>query len=450
MSSPAHRRSAGPVGSGPRSRMGLLLVAGIAAVVIVVGGVAYALSGGSSAPHAATSASGGSSSGGPTTTVPPLQVLSVTPAASTTGVQELAPIQITFNEAISPKSPPPTLNPPVGGSWSVSGTTMTFHPAGGYIPDSTYQVTVPTTVVSAEIHKHQASLAAAYQSSFKSAPGSTTRVEQMLAELGYLPLQFVAANPGAPQPAATSTTGGASTTSSTAATTSPSTAGGPGGSSSAASAASPPTAASTLAAESTDQSSVLTVPEAGSLTWRYPNTPPTLAALWTPGVSNVIDQGAIMAFENANNMKMDGIAGPQVWAALVKAVATRSVTTNPYYYLVASKASPETLTVYENNQPVYSSLANTGVAGAPTPDGTWPVYDRYASTTMSGTNPDGSHYNDPGIPWVAYFHGGDAVHGFTRGSYGVPQSVGCVELPEANAAVVWKDDPYGTLVTVTG
>ena len=157
-----------------------------------------------------------------------------------------------------------------------------------------------------------------------------------------------------------------------------------------------------------------------------------------------------MAFEDANGMKMDGVAGPQVWAALVKAVAARTTTTAPYDYLVASKASPETLTVYQNGASVYSSLANTGVAGAPTPDGTWPVYDRYATTTMQGTNPDGSHYNDPGIPWVAYFHGGDAVHGFLRGSYGVPQSVGCVELPEANAAVVYKYDPYGTLVTVTG
>ena len=35
------------------------------------------------------------------------------------------------------------------------------------------------------------------------------------------------------------------------------------------------------------------------------------------------------------------------------------------------------------------------------------------STTMSGTNPDGSHYNDPGIKWVSYFNGGDALHAFT-------------------------------------
>jgi lipoprotein-anchoring transpeptidase ErfK/SrfK len=67
---------------------------------------------------------------------------------------------------------------------------------------------------------------------------------------------------------------------------------------------------------------------------------------------------------------------------------------------------------------------------------------------MSGTNPDGSHYSDPGIPWVSYFHGGDALHGFIRPGYGYPQSDGCVEMPISNAAVVFPLTPLGTLVTV--
>jgi lipoprotein-anchoring transpeptidase ErfK/SrfK len=68
---------------------------------------------------------------------------------------------------------------------------------------------------------------------------------------------------------------------------------------------------------------------------------------------------------------------------------------------------------------------------------------------MQGTNPDGTHYNDPGVPWVSYFNGGDAVHGFLRGSYGSPQSLGCVELPYAAAATAFQLMNYGTLVTVT-
>ena len=52
---------------------------------------------------------------------------------------------------------------------------------------------------------------------------------------------------------------------------------------------------------------------------------------------------------------------------------------------------------------------------------------------MSGKNPDGSAYHDPGIPWISYFNGGDALHGFIRASYGFPQSLGCVEMPFSEA-----------------
>jgi lipoprotein-anchoring transpeptidase ErfK/SrfK len=93
-------------------------------------------------------------------------------------------------------------------------------------------------------------------------------------------------------------------------------------------------------------------------------------------------------------------------------------------------------------------LVNTGVASVATESGTWPVYSRFTVTTMKGTNPNGTKYSDPGIPWVSYFHGGDALHGFIRSSYGFPQSDGCVEMPIAHAAIVFPLTPLGTLVTV--
>ena len=98
--------------------------------------------------------------------------------------------------------------------------------------------------------------------------------------------------------------------------------------------------------------------------------------------------------------------------------------------------------------PTPSTLCNTGVAGAATALGTYPVYARYQSTTMTGTNPDGSHYSDPGVLWVAYFNGGDAVHYIPRASYGSPQSLGCIELPYAAAEQAWGYLTYGTPVTV--
>jgi lipoprotein-anchoring transpeptidase ErfK/SrfK len=67
---------------------------------------------------------------------------------------------------------------------------------------------------------------------------------------------------------------------------------------------------------------------------------------------------------------------------------------------------------------------------------------------MTGTNPGGSHYSDPGIPDVSYFNGGDALHGYIRASYGFPQSDGCVEMPYSEAAAVYPFTPIGTIVHV--
>ena len=114
-----------------------------------------------------------------------------------------------------------------------------------------------------------------------------------------------------------------------------------------------------------------------------------------------------------------------------------------------SKQVPETLTLYENGAPVMADvLVNTGAPGADTADGTFPVFEHVPSSRMQGTNPDGSTYDDPAVPWASYFNGGDALHGFLRSQYGYPQSLGCVEMPYANAHTVFLNTAIGTLVTV--
>ncbi len=443
MASPAHRKYSESLLSRLRATSLGVGVAAVAIVALAVAGTAYAVQ--HSGSHGGTTTDGAPSSGGSgggkaaTTTAPlaPLSVVSIAPAAAATNVVSNAPIQIQFSEPLKADAARPTLNPDIAGTWSVQGSTMSFQPQGGYLPYSAEQVTVPVTTA-AKVGKKVTTLAAPYQSSFTVAAGSPLRVQQILAELNYMPLQFVGAAPAPPSTTAAPSTmpapgprGGAATTAppTTAATT-------------------VPTVASTLAAEATAPNAVNVLPEYGTMTWRFPNIPSSLSALWSQGNANTIDKGAIMQFEFDHNMKMDGQAGPKVWSALVTALAARQADVRPYNYLIASEHSPESLSVWSNGKIVYTAPANTGVAGAPTAKGTFPVFDRYAVTTMSGHNPDGSTYHDPGIPYVAYFNGGDAIHGFNRGSYGTPQSVGCVELPIDNAKVVYGYDPYGTLVTV--
>ncbi len=187
----------------------------------------------------------------------------------------------------------------------------------------------------------------------------------------------------------------------------------------------------------------------GTFAWKYASLPTSLSAQWRLGVDNVILHGALMAFQSVSQLPTTGVADATTWEKLIAAVQTNKMNPGSYDYAVVSEGSPETTTLYVAGRLKFRTLANTGISVAPTVTGTFPVYLRYASQTMSGTNPDGSHYSDPGIPWISYFNGGDALHGFVRSTYGWPQSLGCVEMTYAAAKVIWPFTQIGTLVTVT-
>ncbi|HUX04623.1 MAG TPA: L,D-transpeptidase family protein [Acidimicrobiales bacterium] len=189
-------------------------------------------------------------------------------------------------------------------------------------------------------------------------------------------------------------------------------------------------------------------PTPGSYSWSYPNLATSLATQWHRGATNVLLTGALMAFQNDHQLPTTGIADAATWQALISATDQNQLDPNSYNFVDVSTASPETLTLYVAGKATFHTVVNTGIAVAPTQTGIFPVYQRYISQTMSGTNPDGTHYSDPGIPWVSYFNGGDALHGFIRATYGWPQSLGCVEMPFPAAKLIWPSTPIGTLVAV--
>jgi lipoprotein-anchoring transpeptidase ErfK/SrfK len=166
------------------------------------------------------------------------------------------------------------------------------------------------------------------------------------------------------------------------------------------------------------------------------------------GTDNVVLQGALMNFQAVHGLSWNTGMTTETWQLLLQAAIKKQYDPTAYNYVVVSQAQPEMLKLYVNGHHVYNTFVNTGVSSAPTAAGTWPVYERFTVTTMSGTYPGGGHYSDPGIPWVSYFHGGDALHGFLRSQYGFPQSLGCVEMPFANAQHLWPYTPIGTLVSV--
>jgi peptidoglycan hydrolase-like protein with peptidoglycan-binding domain len=321
-------------------------------------------------------------------------LLSSTPLPRAANIAPDTAVSVRFTAPLAANSPLPTLDPPVAGSWRQTAPgVLAFEATAPLPPGGTVTLSLPGGGGGIEGAQGQR-LAQGTATSFSVAPMTTLRMQQLLATLGYLPVGFT-----------------------------------PSG---------------------VDQSPAeLASDQLGTFAWRWSTLPGNFMALWSPGEPNVVTQGAVMAFESDEHLTSDGVAGPRVWQALLDAVISQRADSYGHYdWVDVTTSLPERVVVWRDGQVAYTSPANTGIEAAPTEIGTWPVYVRYTSTTMSGTNPDGSHYSDPGVPWVSYFHGGDALHGFIRSSYGTPQSLGCVELPPANAEIVYPYTPLGTLVTV--
>ena len=160
---------------------------GIAAAVavLVAGGGAYLYLQKSSPAQAAGS--------GPARNANPAKgpehVVSVTPADGTTGVNGAAHISVLFSEPLSPTSPMPTLKPAIGGTWQRHGSTAVFVPARGFSPRTKVTVTVPGG--SAGVKSTGGGLlGTSVTGTFRTGKLSNIRIEQLLAQLGYLPLTW--------------------------------------------------------------------------------------------------------------------------------------------------------------------------------------------------------------------------------------------------------------------
>ena len=309
-------------------------------------------------------------------------------------------LTLTFSNSISRVlgARHPRLSPATPGRWlTLDAHTLAFQPSGfGFGLGTKVRVLLPRAVRLVDRSGKTLTGTLAWQVP----SGSTLRLQQLLAELGYLPLSWR-------QAAARST---------------------------------PTSPAAQLAAAIS--------PPPGRFAWLYSKTPAELKALWRAGAANEITRGAVMMFEDTHNLAVDGLAGERVWRALISDAIAGKLHTGGYSYVYVHRELPQSLNLWHNGRVILSSPGNTGVPAAPTKLGTFPVFEHISVGTMSGTNPGGSHYHDPGIRYISYFNHGDAIHAFNRASFGTPQSLGCVELPLASAAKVWPYTPIGTLVTI--
>jgi peptidoglycan hydrolase-like protein with peptidoglycan-binding domain len=306
------------------------------------------------------------------------------------------PLKVRLSGAVASGSPPPTLEPKVAGTWVASGDLEVFTPTSTLQPCSSYALTVWANTT-ATAHAH---LGKRRTIGLNVACPPTAGLQQALARLGYLgatlhPHYLVHIAP-------------------------------PG-------------------RETRREAAVRAYhPPRGRLA-PDPSDAPAVAM----GELDETTKGAVMVFQSDHGIEATGEANRATWASLLAAETGGRRNAQPYTWVTVSEGSPETLLVHRGDHIALSTPVNTGVPGAETAQGTFPIFSRFTSTTMTGTDPDGTHYVAPDVPWVNYFNGGDAVHGYPRASYGFPQSNGCVELPIEAAHRAFEMLAIGDIVEVS-
>jgi lipoprotein-anchoring transpeptidase ErfK/SrfK len=108
----------------------------------------------------------------------------------------------------------------------------------------------------------------------------------------------------------------------------------------------------------------------------------------------------------------------------------------------------QTLTAYEGDTLVMTTLISSGRWEYQTVTGEFRTYLKYDMQTMSGYHL-GLDYVTTDVPNVMYFFRDFAIHGaYWHNSFGTPVSHGCVNAPPADAAWLYAWAPVGTFVTV--
>jgi LysM repeat protein len=106
--------------------------------------------------------------------------------------------------------------------------------------------------------------------------------------------------------------------------------------------------------------------------------------------------------------------------------------------------SSQRMYAHQGSSVVRTMVVSTGISRYPTPPGTFRIYSKYPSVTMSGPG-----YYLPGVPHTMFFYKGYAIHGtYWHSNFGRPMSHGCINLTRADAAWSYSWAPVGTVVKI--
>ena len=301
----------------PASARSWLLIAATAGVAM------------SAAPSAgaASSAAPAPTPGAPATTPPPTPV----PAAHLPATKLLtppsgavangtAPLSVELSAPVAAGSPSPAISPSVAGSWRVEGDYEVFTPVSTLEPCSSYTITVwarTASVGHAQLGRRQALRVGV-------ACPPLSALQQGLARLGYLGARFRPAYIFHEPPSHETRR--------------------------------------EAAVDAFD-------PPRGRLDPDPSGAPPVQI-----GTLDASTRGAIEIYQADRRLAVTGAPDRETWASLLYDLTVDRRDPHPYTWVTVTESLPETLQVHEGDHVALSTLANTGVSGAATEQGIFPIY----------------------------------------------------------------------------
>ncbi len=189
---------------------------------------------------------------------------------------------------------------------------------------------------------------------------------------------------------------------------------------------------------------------------RYITPPHSRLVTTTDSGQLVLDYGSdgvdvVNKEQTASEVAKKIAKDPSVSTSLaVKYTPAKTVETEAFDKWFVADVTTKRMYAYEKTTLVRSFLISAGAPATPTVLGTYKIYAKYGSQTMTGFNADGSRYRQPDVPYVNYFTGGYAIHGnyWRPASYfgNINSSHGCIGINVEDAAWIYNWAPIGTTV----
>ncbi|SJZ54083.1 L,D-transpeptidase family protein [Garciella nitratireducens] len=160
----------------------------------------------------------------------------------------------------------------------------------------------------------------------------------------------------------------------------------------------------------------------------------------TNGVYDSKTSEAVISYQKAAGLLVDGVVGPDTWNAI--GISPKYLEYFDSVYFIEIDLEQKSLALKERGTIISTYSVAVGKPETPTPTGFWKIIEK----TLNPGGPFGARWMRMSIPW-----GGYGIHGTDQPeSIGTAASHGCVRMYNEDVIKLYEIVPLGTAVEIIG